>query len=278
MICATKSRMVGDSHQAIRGPVLSPWRNRGFTLIELLVVIAIISTLAALLMPSIRAAQSSARTVSCMNNHRQVAMGLIAFAGDHEQRLPGSSPGYAKGWTSTFDNSQPNGDMTELSVLVSEGLVSRKSFVCPTAFSHHARFAGASQAAFGITWAYYMAANIGFVGNGSDPDGSGLGYCNFGPNHFIAKRLDSDASPASKTVLTCDRVMFVSYTDTNVINGVGMVSVSAFHRSGQTTVASYVDGHVSQEAVVLGTPGAYGVWGWLPSYVPFGDGHVLKGE
>jgi hypothetical protein len=125
-----------------------------------------------------------------------------------------------------------------------------------------------------------MAARIGYVGNASDPDGSGLGYNNYnsGAIQFPARRLDSDSTPASKTVLTCDRVMFVSYTDTNVINGVGMVSVSAFHRVGQTTVASYVDGHVSQETVVLPTPGAYGVWGWLPSYVPFGDGYVLKGE
>ncbi len=51
-------------------------RRRGFTLIELLVVIAIIAVLIALLLPAVQAAREAARRAQCMNNLKQLGLGM----------------------------------------------------------------------------------------------------------------------------------------------------------------------------------------------------------
>ena len=63
---------------------------QGFTLIELLVVIAIIALLAAILFPVFSRARENARKSSCLNNLKQIGIGLAQYTQDFDEALPPS--------------------------------------------------------------------------------------------------------------------------------------------------------------------------------------------
>ena len=64
-------------------------KRRGFTLIELLVVIAIIAILAAILFPVFARAREKARMASCQSNMKELALGVLMYIQDYDERLPG---------------------------------------------------------------------------------------------------------------------------------------------------------------------------------------------
>ena len=67
---------------------MSGTRRAGFTLIELLVVIAIIAILAAILFPVFTRAKHAALVNVCVNNLKQMAIGMQTYVDDNNGRFP----------------------------------------------------------------------------------------------------------------------------------------------------------------------------------------------
>jgi len=62
--------------------------SNGFTLVELLVVIAIVAIIAALLLPVLSSVKGKARQTACMNNLRQINLGVRMYADDAKDTSP----------------------------------------------------------------------------------------------------------------------------------------------------------------------------------------------
>jgi prepilin-type N-terminal cleavage/methylation domain-containing protein len=62
--------------------------RHGFSLVELLIVIVIISVLAGLFLPGLVRAKQNARLTTCVNNLREINVGLRLYIDDHQSRFP----------------------------------------------------------------------------------------------------------------------------------------------------------------------------------------------
>jgi prepilin-type N-terminal cleavage/methylation domain-containing protein len=93
--------------------------HRAFTLVELLVVIAIITLLVALLLPALTKAKERARRIVCLNNLRQMYVGLITYNADNHNNIPGNRGNNL--WGQGYFND----------VLYPKYISSQRTFYCP---------------------------------------------------------------------------------------------------------------------------------------------------
>ncbi len=161
-----------------------PSLRNGFSLPELLVVIAILAVLISMLLPTVNKIRSTAVSIQCLSNIRQLTLTSLTYAAESD------------GWFPPFYYQPRSGAprdwwYTNLSFRAMVGYTYRwpENFLCPL-----------SRAVIAPNGWDYGAIQYSYGFNNSDAAGNGYSAPNpnNGPNRLIARQMTQIPSPSSK--------------------------------------------------------------------------------
>jgi prepilin-type N-terminal cleavage/methylation domain-containing protein len=237
-----------------------PSRTKGFTLIELLVVMAIISLLAAMLFPVFARARENARRASCMSNVKQLALGLMMYSQDYDEKFPFVR--YPQNGTKTWDDQ------------IFPYIKSDQVFMCPSAYYKNTRayamnvwiagwtnypFSGitASETPVNLTLAGIPnAANTVLLIEDSARENSAGTY-------NLRGQVTESVNPGGVAWTTRSSAPWGAYTGLNRrADGVQIYGPGTGVHINDTFVTAYADGHVKVVKAIR--PPADGSFLWSP--------------
>ena len=217
-------------------------KEAGFTLIELLVVIAIIGILTALLLPALSRAKGSAKRATCVNNLRQISLGLHQYAADNNDRLPAAAGmtggGFATNLFAIFYRPLIDGYVG----IQSPPSAQDKLFACPadTFYYDFPSLTYESASVHDLPSAYF--SSYGFNGANYD-EGSYRppAYLNEASFPGVFGIRQSAIKDSAKTLLAMDMPAFFPWS----WHEPQKLPAKKFGLDGAKNMVSFVDGHVS---------------------------------
>jgi prepilin-type N-terminal cleavage/methylation domain-containing protein len=236
--------------------------TKGFTLIELLLVIVVIAIIAALLLPVLGGAKRKAQRTTCLNNLRQINLGVLMYSDDSHDATP--SPGGA-GLTSTNIEPLYSGYRALIKNYVGVNGASSphdKLFQCPADTFYPTWYDTNS------TWPYHFAQKSvhgeplfdysSYVFNGGDNTPRKFGKMTPAYPGLSGVKLTA-VKHQSRTVLVAEVSAFAPFSWHDPLSH-GVANVDGTLYNDSKNVVSFVDGHVSY-LKMFWNPGQ-GVSGW----------------